>query len=656
MSKHNNCGCGCGHSHHDHHDHCGCGGHDSPDLKQELVRLGIAALLLGCAAATEHMLSLPMWGILLLYLPSYLAAGYRVLLDSARSVVSGELFSETLLMCIATLGALCLGFIPGGKPKFAEAVLVMIFFCVGQLFESIATSKSRRAVAALTDIRPDHANLERDGQLLDVHPDRVSVGDVIVVRPGERIPLDGVVTDGCSALDTAALTGESLPLDVSVGDSVCSGCVSLSGLLRLRVTKPFGQSTATKILELVEHSSANKARSESFIRRFAKWYTPAVVSVALLLALLPPALMGDFRGLFATWLLRGLTFLVVSCPCALVISVPLTFFGGIGGASRRGILVKGGNYMEALARVDTLVLDKTGTLTEGRFALSGAFPNGVTSAQLIQLAALAELHSGHPIATSIKNACTLPLTAAEIGPVRETAGLGVVTSVDGRSVAVGNSRLMSELGIGCADPDVHGGKTVIHVAADREYLGYLVISDAIRPCAEDALRALEAIGISRIVMLTGDRDQTARQVAKDLAISEYRAQLLPHQKVEETEKLLSERRRSSRLAFVGDGINDAPVLARADVGIAMGAMGSDAAVEAADVVLTDDDLTKLARAIAIARRTVAIARQNIVLAIGIKLAVLVLAALGYTPMWLAIFADVGVMVVAVLNAMRTLGA
>ena len=643
---HDECGCGCGcHSEH-HHD-------DSP--KQTILRLVLSAILLFCAIFTANTISLPLWAQLLLYLPAYFMAGYDVLFDAVASLVRGQIFGETLLMCIATVGALTMGFIPGGEAQFTEAVFVMIFFKLGEMLEQLAGAKSRRAIESLMDIRPDFANVERGGETLCVSPETVDIGEIILVRPGERIPLDGVVVEGASALDTVALTGESRPRDVDMGDEVCSGCVNLSGLLRIRVTKHFGDSTATKIIQLVRGASKNKSKSESFIRRFARRYTPAVVIAAVLLAILPPLASGDFVGNFATWFLRALTFLVVSCPCALVISVPLTFFAGIGGASRRGILIKGGNYIEALSRLDTVVLDKTGTLTEGSFEVSQVCPAEGQPRELLRLAALAESYSTHPVALSLRRAYGDVLDSHAVSGVTELPGKGVRATVEGRDIAVGNSRLMAQLGIDCPAPATHGASTVIHVADGQQYLGHVFISDTPKQSAEQALRALEKLGVRRTVMLTGDRGEVAAAVATDLGISEYHAQLLPADKVERVEALLAKNSRAT-LAFVGDGINDAPVLARADVGIAMGALGSDAAVEAADVVLMDDDLTKLPAAVALSRRTITIARQNIIFAVSIKLAVLGLAALGLTPMWLAVFSDVGVMLLAVVNAMRAMKA
>jgi len=656
--RQDNCGCGCRNDRESASD-CGCGcgchhNHGEGSARQVIIRLVVSVVLLACAIFTDIYLTLPLLATFMLYLPAYLVAGYDVLLNAAREIARGSIFNETLLMCIATVGALTVGFIPGGEPQFAEAVMVMILFKLGELLEGLAEGKSRRAIEALMDIRPDFANVELHGEIYRVDPSEVEIGDVIVVRPGERIPLDGKVIEGCAALDTAALTGESLPRDVEAEDSVCSGCINLSGLLRIQVTHTYGDSTATKILELVQSANQNKSKSESFIRRFARWYTPAVVVAAAALSVLPPLFSGDFGASFAAWFIRGLTFLVVSCPCALVISVPLTFFGGIGGASRQGILIKGGNYIEALSRADTVVLDKTGTLTEGSFEVREVCPTTLDRRELLRLAALAECHSSHPIARSLLRAYgDLPDTRG-VSLVSELSGLGVTADVDGQRISVGNTRLMEKLGVQFESAHTHGAAAVIHAAEGSEYLGNIVISDVIKPDSDKALRDLEALGIRRTVMLTGDTEHVAAAVAADLAIKEYRSQLLPADKVEAVEKLLATKRRRTTLVFVGDGINDAPVLARADIGVAMGKMGTDAAVEAADVVLMDDDLTKLPRAVAICRRTVAIAHQNIAFAIAVKLLVLALTALGLTPMWLAVFSDVGVMLIAVLNAMRAM--
>lgn len=621
--------------------------------KIKLIRIFSSVLLLAAAIVAERIF-MPdrMWLRLMMYLPAYLVAGYDVLIEAVEGIFHGEVFGEEFLMCIATVGALVIGFLPGADPEFMEAVLVMMLFQIGELFEDIAEDKSRRAISGLMDIRPDFANIERDGEIVRVMPDEVAVGDIIVVLPGERIPMDGIIIEGQSALDTVALTGESQPRDVDEEDGVFSGCVNLSGVLRIRVTKLFGESTATKILELVENAGERKSKSESFITKFAHYYTPTVVIAALLISFVPPLFSGDFSGQFATWLARALTFLVVSCPCALVISVPLTFFGGIGGASRRGILIKGGNYVEALAKIGTVVFDKTGTLTQGVFAVSAVHPKDIAPEQLLHLAAHVERFSTHPIALSLRQAYGHETDDCQVSDVTEIAGQGVTAKVNGIQVSVGNQRLMESLGAEWK-PCHHVG-TIIHVAIDGKYAGHIVISDVVKPDSAQAVHDLEAAGVSHIVMLTGDRREVAEKIANDLSIKEYHAELLPADKVDKVESLLAAKNKNTLLAFVGDGINDAPVLARADVGIAMGAMGSDAAVEAADVVIMDDKPSRLVDAIRIARQTLSIARQNIVFALTVKLAVLILAALGLAPMWLAVFADVGVTVIAVLNAMRTL--
>ncbi len=622
--------------------------------KLKLIRIFSAALLLVAAIVADHVFAPDqMWLRLLMFLPAYLVAGYDVLAEAVEGIFHGEVFGEEFLMAIATIGALVIGFLPGAEPEFMEAVLVLLLFQIGELFEDMAEDKSRDAISALMDIRPDFANVERDGEVVRVDPNEVAVGDIIVVRPGERIPMDGIVIEGQSSLDTVALTGESQPRDVDEEDGVFSGCVNLSGVLRVRVTKLFGESTATKILEMVENAGERKSKSENFITKFARYYTPAVVIAALLVAFVPPLISGDFGGQFASWLARALTFLVVSCPCALVISVPLTFFGGIGGASRYGVLVKGSNYMEALAKVDTVVFDKTGTLTQGVFTVSAVHPNDIAPEQLLHLAAHVERFSTHPIALSLRQAYGHETDDCQVSDVTEIAGQGVTAKVNGLEVSVGNERLMESLGAQWK-PCHHVG-TIIHVAIDGKYAGHIVISDVVKPDAANAVRGLRAEGVERVVMLTGDRREVAEKIATDLDIKEYHAELLPADKVDQVEKLIgSKDGKSGQLAFVGDGINDAPVLARADVGIAMGAMGSDAAVEAADVVLMDDNPSKLVDAIRIAHRTLSIARQNIIFALAVKGAVLILAALGYAPMWLAVFADVGVTILAVLNAMRAL--
>lgn len=644
------CSCGncCG-------DGCQCDGDedDDGDPRETLSRIIASAILLVVAMVIQHVTQLPLVAQLLLFLPSYLVAGGGVLREAGENLLSGHPFDEDFLMSVATLGALLIAFVPGGEPEFAEAVFVMLFFQVGELFEGMAQRNSRKSISELMDIRPDTANVERDGLVQTVDPSTVEVGETIVIRPGEKVPMDAVVVEGSSSLNTVALTGESAPRDVTVGSQVVSGCVNVSGVLRARVTKSFGESTASKILDLVQDASKGKSKSENFIRRFARVYTPIVVYLAIAVAVLPPLVSGDFGANFATWLLRALTFLVVSCPCALVLSVPLTFFGGIGGASRKGILVKGSSYLEALAQTDTIVFDKTGTLTRGVFAVSAVHPSLVGPDELLHLAAHVERNSTHPIAAALRDAYPNENDSCEVTDAVEHAGEGIVAKVNGRSVAVGNSRLMDAVGAKWTTCSSDTG-TIIHVAIDGTYAGHVLISDEVKDDAAEAIAAIKREGVRRTVMLTGDREDVAERVAGKLGLDEYHAELLPADKVENVERLLSTEPEGARLAFVGDGINDAPVLARADVGIAMGAMGSDAAIEAADVVLMDDKPSKIAVAIRIARHTLGIARQNIVFAIAVKIAILILAVLGLAPMWLAVFGDVGVMVLCVLNATRAL--
>ena len=583
-----------------------------------------------------------------LYLIPYLIAGHDVLQKAWRNIRRGEAFDESFLMTVATIGAFAMIFFPDTEPHMAEGAAVMLFYQVGELFQSYAVGKSRKSIAAMMDIAPDYANIERDGELVQVDPDEVAVGDIIVIKPGERVPIDGIVIDGASQLDTAALTGESVPRHVEAGGEVISGCINMTGVLRVRTTKPFGASTVSRILELVENASEKKARTENFITRFARVYTPIVTFAALAIAVVPP-LIG--MGAWADWILRGLTFLVVSCPCALVISVPLSFFGGIGGASRLGILVKGSNYLEALADVDTVVFDKTGTLTSGTFNVVAIHAqDGIDPDYVLSMAAHAEAFSDHPIAISIKEAYSGSIDQARIAQAAEESGHGVAATVDEHVVLVGNDKLMSAHGISCPDCELTG--TILHVAIDGAYAGHIVIADVVKDDAEQAIRDLHAAGVERCVMLTGDREEVARAVASKLGLDEYHAQLLPGDKVEQVERILDTAR--GNLAFVGDGINDAPVLTRADVGIAMGAMGSDAAIEAADIVLMDDKPSNIARAIGVARKTMRIVHQNIVFAIGVKILILVLAAFGIANMWLAVFGDVGVAVIAILNTMRAM--
>ena len=625
--------------------------------RKNLYRIIAAAVLLVAATLADIFL-LPSggkWEILKLaiYLVPYFVIGYDILWRSAVNISHGQVFDENFLMVVATLGALCIGFFPDTEEQYREAVFVMLFYQVGELFQSVAVGKSRKSISSLMDIRPDCAYIERDGELVPVDPETVAVGDIITVRPGEKIPLDGIVTEGTSDLNTVALTGEADPRAVAVGDAVISGCVNMSGVIKVKVTHTFGESTVSKILELVENSSENKSKSEQFITKFARIYTPAVVIAAALLAVLPPLVIpGSFIANFPTWLIRALTFLVISCPCALVISVPLSFFGGIGGASKKGILVKGSNYLETLSKVKTAVFDKTGTLTKGTFSVTEIHPENITEEQLLHLAAHAEAFSNHPIAVSLRNAYGKPVNMDAVADVSEITGRGVKAMVDGKTVYAGNAALMQETGLTPAACPAPG--TVIHVSYDGKYAGYLLISDTPKETSKAAIAALKECGVERIVMLTGDRKETAEAISKELSIDEYHAGLLPADKVDMVEKLLSENRTDGKLAFVGDGINDAPVLMRADVGIAMGALGSDAAIEAADIVLMDDDPAKIAEAMKISRFTLRIVRQNIVFALAVKAAVLLLGALGLAPMWLAVFADVGVAFLAILNAMRTL--
>ena len=641
----------CSHEHHHDHEHH----HHEHGLKSQIIKIVITVVLLVAAVIIEKRCDLPTWQMLLIYLIPYLFIGFDTLKEAAEGLAHGEAFNEHFLMSIATIGALCIGFLPGAETQFPEAVFVMLFFQVGELFEGYAEGKSRESIAHLMDIRPDVAHVERGGELENVSPESVAVGETIVIRPGEKVPLDGVVIDGKTALNTVALTGESLPRDIDEGDEVISGCVNLSGVIKVRTTKSFGESTVSKIINLVENATESKSKSETFITRFARVYTPVVVFAALALALLPPLFLGDFTGTFATWLYRALMFLVVSCPCALVISVPLTFFGGIGGASRKGILVKGANYMDVLSKVGTVVFDKTGTLTHGQFAVTAVHPEKCDEHHLLHLAAHVEHYSTHPIGAALRDAFPDEATdGCKLSDVEEIAGQGIKAKVENWTVCVGNTKMMDAIGAQWHDCE-HVG-TIIHVAIDGEYAGHIVINDKVKEDSAEAIEALKALGVSRTIMLTGDRKNVGEDVAQKLGLSEYHAELLPADKVAYVDELLNSKSTTlnSQLAFVGDGINDAPVLARADVGIAMGGLGSDAAIEAADVVLMDDKPSKIALAIRIARRTLRIARQNVWFAIGVKVAVLVLAAFGIATMWMAVFADVGVTVLAVLNAMRAL--
>ena len=620
--------------------------------KKKLWRIIAAAVLLAGAFAVEKTTSLPVWQLLLIYLIPYLLVGYDVIAEAVEGLFHGELFNEDFLMCIATVGALCIGFLPGAETQFPEAVFVMLFFQVGELFEDYAEGRSRESISHLMDIRPDTANVLRGGEVSTVAPDTVAVGETIVVKPGEKIPLDGTVLEGSSSLNTVALTGESLPRDVAPGDDVVSGCVNISGLLNIKVNKTFGESTASKIINLVENAGENKSKSETFIAKFAKVYTPIVVTLAFVLAFLPPLFSGDFSGNFPVWLQRALTFLVVSCPCALVISVPLTFFGGIGGASKNGILVKGANYMDTLSKLGTVVFDKTGTLTKGQFEVNAVHPDDFSETQLLHLAAHVERYSTHPIAISLKNAYPNEHDGCTVEDVEEISGHGIRAKVNGDTVCVGNTKMMDS--VGAKWHPCHKVGTIIHVAVNGVYAGHIVISDMVKDDSAAAVADLKSLGVKKTVMLTGDREEVGKDVATQLGLDEYHAELLPADKVSAVEKLIAEKPAGTTLAFVGDGINDAPVLARADVGIAMGGLGSDAAIEAADVVLMDDKPSKVATAIRIARHTLKIADENVWFAISVKVAVLLLAGFGLATMWMAVFADVGVTVLAVLNAMRTL--
>ena len=617
--------------------------------KKMLIRIAIAALLL----AAVKLFKIGGWAGIALYAASYITIGYDILRKAFRGIINHQVFDENFLMAVATVGAIALA-IYEKTGDFAEAVSVMLFYQIGELFQSYAVGKSRRNIAALMDIRPDYANIERDGKLEQVDPDQIPAGSVIVVQPGEKVPIDGQVIEGDSSLDTAALTGESRPRDVKAGDDIISGCINLTGVLKVRTTKAFGESTVSKILELMENSSSHKSRSENFISRFARAYTPAVCYSALALAILPPVinLMMGMPGGWEIWVYRALTFLVISCPCALVISIPLSFFAGLGGASKEGVLIKGSNYLEALSQTSIVVFDKTGTLTRGVFEVSGIHHNTIPEEKLIELAALAECASSHPISKSLQKAYGREIERDRVTGIQEISGSGVIARVDGTEVAAGNGKLMKRMGVDYMD--CHSSGTIIHIAIDGKYAGHVVISDVEKPTSRAAIAELKKIGVKKTVMLTGDIGRVAEYMAKKLGVDQYRSDLLPADKVAEVEKLLAETGRKGKLAFVGDGINDAPVLSRADIGIAMGAMGSDAAIEAADIVLMDDDPMKISKAIKISRKCIGIVYQNIAFALGVKALCLILGALGIANMWAAIFADVGVMVLAVLNAIRAL--
>lgn len=624
-------------------------------MKKKLIRIILTAVLLVGAWLVEHFTALPMWQVLLVYLVPYLVISYDVLGEAVEGIMEGDPFDENFLMSIATIGALLIGFLPGAEPQFIEGVFVMLFFQLGELFEHYAEDKARDSISELMDIRPDVANVERNGVVASVSPEEVKIGETVIVKPGEKIPLDGRVLEGSSSLNTVALTGESMPRDVSAGMEVISGCVNLSGVLKVQVEKAYSESTAAKIIQLVEEAGDNKSRSESFIRRFARVYTPIVVISALALAVIPPFFYDSYAPAFGVWLYRALTFLVVSCPCALVISIPLTFFAGIGGASHKGILIKGGNYMDALAKLSTVVFDKTGTLTRGTFDVEAIHPEKLSEHELLHLAAHVERYSTHPIALALRMAYANEKDNCTVEDIQETAGQGITATVNNQKVSVGNSRLMATLGITiptCKRCTSHAG-TIVHVAIDGEYAGHIVISDQLKADAVKAIESLKQLGVSKTVMLSGDKREVVEQVAEQTKVTEYYAELLPTDKVKHVERLIAEKNAGETIAFVGDGINDAPVLARADVGIAMGALGSDAAIEAADVVLMDDKPSKIALAIELSCRTIFIAKENAWFAIGIKVAVLLLATFGMASMGLAVFADVGVMVLAVLNAMRT---
>lgn len=634
------------HGHTHHHSHGGS--------KGKIMLIAVAALLLTGAILIEKNSNLTALQLLPVYLVPYLLIGYNTLREAGEGIAKGNWFNEHFLMSLATVGALCIGFLPGAETEFPEAVFVMLFFQIGELFEDYAEGRSRDSISHLMDIRPDTAHVERNGSLFTVSPDEVKVGENIVVHPGEKIPLDGIITEGSSSLNTIALTGESMPRTVETDDEIMSGCINLSGVIRVRTTKSFGESTVSKIIGLIEHADARKSRSESFITRFARIYTPIVVIAALLLAFVPPlCTSAAFMNVFPVWLHRALIFLIVSCPCALVISVPLTFFGGLGGASREGILIKGSSYMDVLAKVNTVVFDKTGTLTHGEFAVEAVHPEDFNEKELLHLTAHVEHYSTHPIGEALRSAFPDEKNdGCKVTEVEEIAGEGIKANVAGRAVYVGNTKMMNRIGIKWKNCSCVG--TIIHVAIDGKYAGHIVINDRIKDESFQTIPSLKKLGVEQTVMLTGDRKEVAANVAEKLGIDRWYAELLPADKVKYVEQLLAENRTGKALAFVGDGINDAPVLKRADIGIAMGALGSDAAIEAADIVLMDDNPSKIASAISISRRTIRIARENVGFAIGIKIAILLLASVGLGTMWMAVFADVGVTVLAVFNAMRAL--
>lgn len=645
-------GCGCNHKHDHNHGHSHS--HAQDGLKSKVVLIGTTILLLIGAALIEHFMNLATWQLLLIYLVPYLLIGHDTLKEAVEGIMKGDMFNEDFLMSVATIGALAIGFLPGSDNEFMEAVFVMLFFQIGELFEGYAEGRSRDSISHLMEIKPDIANVERNGNTMQVSPEDVAIGETIVVRPGEKIPLDGKVIEGQSALNTIAITGESMPRQITEGNEVISGCINISGVIKVQTTKTFGESTVSKIINLVENANENKSKSESFISRFAHVYTPIVVFLAVALALVPPIFSAaSYAESFPLWLNRALIFLVVSCPCALVISVPLTFFGGIGGASRNGILIKGSNYMDALANLSTVVFDKTGTLTHGQFEVEAIHPENYDAQELLHMAAHVEHFTTHPIGAALRDAFPNEATdGCEITEVEEIAGQGIRAKVGNHTVCVGNTKMMDS--IGAKWHNCHKVGTIIHIAIDGIYAGHIIINDKIKEDSKEAISQLKALGVGKTVMLTGDRKEVGEHVAQQLHIDEYHTELLPTDKVSHMERLINEKPAGSTLAFVGDGINDAPVLKRADVGIAMGAFGSDAAIEAADVVLMDDKPSKVATAISIARRTISIAHQNVWFAIGVKVAILLLATVGLGTMWMAVFADVGVTVLAVLNAMRAL--
>ena len=643
-------GCACNHKHDHNHGHS----HAHDGLKSKVVLIGTTILLLVGAALIEHFMNLATWQLLLIYLVPYLLIGHDTLKEAAEGIMKGDMFNEDFLMSVATIGALAIGFLPGSDTEFMEAVFVMLFFQIGELFEGYAEGRSRDSISHLMEIKPDVANVERNGNTMQVSPEEVAIGETIVIRPGEKVPLDGKVIEGQSALNTIAITGESMPRQITEGNEVISGCINISGVIKVQTTKTFGESTVSKIINLVENANENKSKSESFISRFAHVYTPIVVFLAVALAFVPPIFSAaSYAESFPLWLNRALIFLVVSCPCALVISVPLTFFGGIGGASRNGILIKGSNYMDALANLSTVVFDKTGTLTHGQFEVDAIHPENYDAHELLHMAAHVEHFTTHPIGAALRDAFPNEATdGCEITEVEEIAGQGIRAKVGNHTVCVGNTKMMDS--IGAKWHNCHKVGTIIHIAIDGIYAGHIIINDKIKEDSKEAISQLKALGVGKTVMLTGDRKEVGEHVAQQLHIDEYHTELLPTDKVSHMERLIKEKPAGSTLAFVGDGINDAPVLKRADVGIAMGAFGSDAAIEAADVVLMDDKPSKVATAISIARRTISIAHQNVWFAIGVKVAILLLATVGLGTMWMAVFADVGVTVLAVLNAMRAL--